>query len=111
MPVPDQFEEGCQEFLDFVKDIPGFPDVVTGQPPTTSFFRNSNLTQYGGKADIVLMGSTGSVNTGQASGAAGLLKSYAREKGIDPKLSGNEVRQLLTMTVEDPRGNCIEHSG
>ena len=38
-----------------------------GQPITTSFFRNSNLTQYGGKADIVLMGSTGSENTGQAS--------------------------------------------
>ena len=38
------------------------------QPLTTSFFRNSNLTQYGGKADIVLMGATGSENTGQAVG-------------------------------------------
>ena len=55
------------------------PARDAGQPVTTSFFRNSNLTQYGGKADIVMMGSTGSENTGQASGAAGLLLSYGRE--------------------------------
>jgi hypothetical protein len=72
---------------------------------TTSFFRNSNLTQYGGKADIVLMGSTGSENTGQAAGVAGLLESYAREKFASTQfpagLTGNETRQLLTMTAED----------
>jgi hypothetical protein len=77
----------------------------TTQPVTTSFFRNSNLTQYGGKADIVLMGSTGSENTGQAAGVAGLLESYARQHyagtSFPAGLSGNETRQLLTMTAED----------
>src|SRR3712207_3084820 len=46
------------------------------------------------------MGSTGSQNTGQASGAAALLMSYGRRELGSP-LSGNEVRQLLTMTAED----------
>ena len=40
--------------------VPPAPTRITpgsaGQPITTSFFRNSNLTQYGGKADIVLRG-------------------------------------------------------
>src|SRR5439155_18266718 len=58
--------------------------------------------QYGGKADIVLMGDTGSVNTGQAAGAAGLIASYGRETfGRQDPLSGNEIRQLMTMTAED----------
>ena len=72
----------------------------SSQFTTTSFFRNANLTQYGGKADIVLMGSTGSENTGLASGAAGLLASYGRER-LGTPLTGNEIRQLLTMTAED----------
>jgi hypothetical protein len=91
---PDEFSAGCQEFLGRL----GLAEV--GQPFTTSFFRNSNLTQYGGKSDIVLMGSTGSENTGQSSGAAGLLMAYGRKRLATP-LNGNEVRQLLTMTAED----------
>ena len=91
---PEEFEAGCGELLGLL----GLAEV--GQPITTSFFRNSNLTQYGGKADIVMMGSTGSENTGQASGAAGLLMAYGRER-LDTPLTGNEVRQLLTMTAED----------
>jgi hypothetical protein len=94
------FAEGCQEFLGLLQDNLGI--APTAQPPTTSFFRNSNLTQYGGKADIGLMGTTGSENTGQAAGAAGLLASYGRETlGADDMLTGNEIRQLLTMTAED----------
>ena len=93
------FEDGCAQLLDALEGI-GVEAGDAGQPVTTSFFRNSNLTQYGGKADIVMMGSTGSENTGQASGAAGLLMSYGREV-LDSALSGNEVRQLLTMTAED----------
>src|SRR5439155_20076955 len=85
--------------------LAGIGVTPTAQPVTTSFFRNSNLTQYGGKADIVLMGTTGSENTGQAAGVAGLLESYARKvfKGsqFPAGLSGNETRQLLTMTAED----------
>ena len=92
--------EECAEFFAALRDGPGGELLPTLTFPTTSFFRNSNLTQYGGKADIVLMGSTGSQNTGQAAGAAGLLASYGREVLGEP-LSGNEIRQLLTMTAED----------
>ena len=50
------------------------------------------------------MGATGSENTGQASGAAALISSYGREVfGENDPLSGNEIRQLLTMTAEDVR--------
>jgi hypothetical protein len=91
---------GCDEFLDLLEELGGVTPSM--QPTTTSFFRNANLTQYGGKADIVLMGATGSENTGLASGAAGLLASYGRERLGSP-LTGNEIRQLLTMTAEDVR--------
>jgi len=101
LPVPDFGAEQCLQFFEFLSDRTGQTTPPSTQPPTTSFFRNSNLTQYGGKADIVLMGSTGSENTGQASGAAGLLASYGREELGGPPLSGNEIRQLLTMTAED----------
>ncbi len=97
--IPPEAEEACDQLFGLLGDIGLTPSL---QPPTTSFFRNANLTQYGGKADIVLMGATGSENTGQASGAAGLLASYGREVfGDDDPLSGNEIRQLLTMTAED----------
>jgi hypothetical protein len=96
----EQFTEGCNELMDLLSD--NLDITPTAQPITTSFFRNSNLTQYGGKADVVLVGDTGSVNTGQASGAAGLIASYGRERfGDDDPLSGNEIRQLMTMTAED----------
>jgi hypothetical protein len=108
------FDQGCSELLDQLAASSGCDEVppasscvapgTAGQPTTTSFFRNANLTQYGGKADIVLMGATGSQNTGQASGAAGLLASFGRETfGAGDPLSGNEIRQLLTMTAEDVR--------
>jgi hypothetical protein len=103
LPVPPEFEEGCDQLLGQLSDLLGI-SVSPGQPPTTSFFRNSNLTQYGGKADIVLMGATGSENTGQAAGAAGLIASYGRLTfGPGNPLSGNEIRQLLTMSAEDVR--------
>ena len=90
----------CADFFAGIRDGNGGDAVPILNFPTTSFFRNSNLTQYGGKADIVLVGSTGSQNTGQAAGAAALLASYGREVLATP-LSGNEIRQLLTMTAED----------
>ena len=104
---PPQFVAGCNAFLQRLSN-PGLPRPIpinptaTLQPPTTSFFRNANLTQYGGKADIVLVGSTGSANTGQAAGAAALLESFA-ESELGSPLSGNETRQLLTMSAEDVR--------
>jgi hypothetical protein len=92
---------GCKAFLAALKKA-GVDARLPGQLVTTSFFRNANLTQYGGKADIVLMGATGSANTGQSSGAAALLASYGRKTfGAGAPLSGNEIRQLLTMTAED----------
>ena len=99
---PQEFQDGCQQLLG---GLAGIGVTPSAQPFTTSFFRNSNLTQYGGKADIVLMGATGSENTGQAAGVAGLLESYARSafagSGLPAGLRGNETRQLLTMTAED----------
>ncbi|MGH2957949.1 MAG: thrombospondin type 3 repeat-containing protein [Solirubrobacterales bacterium] len=106
---PPEFEEGCDQLLEQLGDEPppdgsGIGLTPTAQPATSSFFRNSNLTQYGGKADIVLMGSTGSENTGQAAGAAGLIASFGRlQFGAGTPLSGNEIRQLLTMSAEDVR--------
>jgi len=106
--LPDEFAQGCQELLGLLS-APPLNLQLSAQPPTTSFFRNSNLTQYGGKADIVLMGATGSEDTGQAAGAAGLIASYGRLVfGQGDPLSGNEIRQLLTMTAEDVRpGNAL----
>jgi hypothetical protein len=99
VPIPESAAESCNQFFGFLGQVGLTPSA---QPPTTSFFRNANLTQYGGKADVVLMGATGSENTGQASGAAGLLASYGREVfGDAAPLSNNEIRQLLTMTAED----------
>ena len=72
---------------------------VPTNAPVGTWFRNSGTTQYGGHAHIVMHATTGSVATGQASGAAGLIMSFARERGRD--LAPNEVKQLFTMTAED----------
>jgi hypothetical protein len=102
VPIPGEFSDACDDFFGGLSSQLGI--TASAQPPTTSFFRNSNLTQYGGKSDIVMMGATGSEATGQASGAAALISSYGRQKfGDDNPLSGNEIRQLLTMTAEDVR--------
>jgi hypothetical protein len=52
-----------------------------------------------GHAHIVMPAVTGSAATGQASGAAGLVKSGARQEGIE--LAPNEIKQLLTGTAFD----------
>src|SRR5207249_3995859 len=74
-----------------------FPPVpfLAEQPPVGTWFRDSNLTQYGGHAHIAMKGTTGSECTGQAAGAAGLLMSYARQRGSD--LTANVVKQILTL--------------
>ena len=104
LPIPSpptDFTEGCNQLNFLLNDLLGVQ--IVAQPPTLSFFRNSNLTQYGGKADIVMMGATGSEDTGQASGAAALLASFGRDEFPGNPLTGNEIRQLLTMTAEDVR--------
>ena len=67
--------------------------------PIETWFRNSGTTQYGGHAHIVMPAVTGSAATGQASGAAGLVKSFARQEGIE--LAPNEIKQLITGTAFD----------
>jgi hypothetical protein len=73
------------------------------QVNVSTWFRNSNLTQYGGHAHVCFEAVTGSVATGQAGGAAGLLASRGRELAgsIGGPLTSNEIKQLLTMTAED----------
>jgi hypothetical protein len=71
--------------------------------PIATYFRNSNVTQYGGHNHISMMADTGSFATGQASGAAGLIVSRGDTVAsqIGGKLTPNEVKQILTMTAED----------
>ncbi len=53
-----------------------------------------------------MMGATGSEDTGQASGAAGPDR-FVRPRRVPERqpLTGNEIRQLLTMTAEDVRSD------
>jgi hypothetical protein len=85
-----------QQFLDFFNNL-GVP--LTTNAPIGTWYRNSGTTQYGGHADIVMPAVTGSEATGQASGAAGLVISYARQQGVN--MQPNEVKQLLTNTAFD----------
>jgi hypothetical protein len=85
-----------QEFMDFFNDQ-GVP--LGTNAPIGTWFRNSGTTQYGGHAHIAMPAVTGSAATGQAAGAAGLVRSFARQEGIE--LEPNEIKQLITMTAED----------
>jgi hypothetical protein len=67
--------------------------------PVSTWFRNSGTTQYGGHAHVVMPAVTGSQATGLASGAAGLIASYARQRATP--LEPNEIKQLMTLTAED----------
>ena len=81
-----------------------FVNVGLGsQLPVSTWFRNSNLTQYGAHAHVCFTATTGSEATGQAGGAAALLVSRGLEVAgaIGGPLTANEVKQLLTMTAED----------
>ena len=80
-----------QDFVDFFADL-GMP--LGTNLPIQTWFRNSGTTQYGGHAHIVMPAVTGSAATGQASGAAGLIKSFARQEGME--LAPNEIKQLIT---------------
>jgi hypothetical protein len=90
-------------------EIPGLSDLLNAlgildtQIPVLSWFRNSNLTQYGAHAHVCYMGTTGSEATGQAGGGAGLIHSYGIERAseIGGPLTSNEVKQILTLSAED----------
>ncbi len=77
-----------------------FPATGTGtDAPPGTYFRGANTTQFGGKSSISMEGPTGSVNTGKAAGAAGLVVSAARDAGIT--LASDETREILEQTAED----------
>jgi len=93
-----------QQAIDFFNRF-GIP-IVPANAPVATWFRNSGLTQYGGHAGVVMPATTGSEATGQASGAAGLLMSYGRQRSaadplFGPPLDPNEVKQILTLSAED----------
>ena len=72
---------------------------IATDAPVGTWFRNSGTTQYGGHAHVAMPGVTGSQATGQAAGAAGLIASYGRARGLE--LAPNEIKQLFTTTAED----------
>ena len=76
---------------------PGFP--VATNAPVLSYFRGANTTQFGGKSSVSMEGATGSANTGKAGGAAALVISMARQRGLT--LHPDETRALLEQTAED----------
>lgn len=67
--------------------------------PVQTYFRGANTTQFGGKSSISMEGTTGSQNTGKAAGAAALVISAAKDKGVD--LQPDELREVLEQTAED----------
>src|SRR4051812_15257624 len=95
--VPDSVGLGqdCSGNTDFCDFFNGLGALGTNVPVGT-FFRNANTTQFGGKSSISMEGPTGSVNTGKAAGAAGLVVSASAAP-----LKADEVREILEGTAED----------
>ncbi len=83
--------------------LPKPPGVTTpgAEAPVGTYFRNSNLTQYGSHLHVSAVGDTGSFATGQASGAFGAVIAAGKDKGLD--LTPAEVKQIVTLTAEDVR--------
>lgn len=69
------------------------------QLPVATYFRNSNLTQYGAHVHVSAVGDTGSFATGQAAGAFGVVIAAGKDKGLD--LTPAEVKQIVTLSAED----------
>lgn len=76
----------------------GEPVCLGSNLPVSTFFRNANTTQYGAKSSIAMSGSTGSVNTSKAAGAAALVVAAGLDHGIT--LEPDETRELLEQTAE-----------
>ena len=69
--------------------------------PTLTYFRGANTTQFGGHSSISMEGATGSINTGKAAGAAGIVVSAGLDFSPALPLSPDEVRAILEQTAED----------
>ena len=104
MDLPsDENDPGIRkQLIDFLNST----GVVGTNAPLQSYFRGANTTQFGGKSSISMIGSTGSTNTGKASGAAGIVIAAALQKGI--RLTADETREILEQTAEDVTpGNTV----
>ncbi|MEA2101507.1 MAG: FG-GAP-like repeat-containing protein [Thermodesulfobacteriota bacterium] len=75
------------------------PDTFALKTRPHTFFRDSNLSQYGSKNQISFEVQSGSKSTAMSSGAGALLFSYAKRNDLE--LYPNQVKQLLTMTALD----------
>jgi hypothetical protein len=69
-------------------------------PIVSTYFRGANTTQFGGHSSISMEGSTGSENTGKASGAVALVISAALNGPKHLRLSPDESREILEQTAE-----------
>jgi hypothetical protein len=72
--------------------------------PVQTYFRGANTTQYGGHSSVSMSGDTGSINTGRASGAVGLVISAANDPfgpGGPVTLTPDESREIVEQTAED----------
>ncbi|HEY0317815.1 MAG TPA: S8 family serine peptidase [Solirubrobacterales bacterium] len=90
-------------------------DPPTGCPgtslPVATYFRGANTTQYGGKSSISMEGTTGSENTGKASGAAALVISSALGHEPPIQLRPDETREILEQTAERVTGGATGVGG
>ena len=75
----------------------GLPNA---DPTVLTYFRGANTTQWGGHSSISMEGSTGSENTGKASGAAALVISAAKDGPKHQTLTPDETREILEQTAE-----------
>ena len=103
--VPDTVGLGTSypnQASDFLESL----GVTLGtQAPLLTYFRGAGTTQYGGHSSISMEGSTGSENTGKASGAAAMVVSAALEHPGGPiALRPDETRAILEQTAEDVTG-------
>ncbi len=92
-----------------VPDVFGIPRIKPG-----TYFRNSNMTQYGPKNQIAFEVQTGSMSAALSSGAAGLIISQAMKLANESIMLGrrinyangtplhpDQIKQILTLTCED----------
>ncbi|MDP3279011.1 MAG: S8 family serine peptidase [Deltaproteobacteria bacterium] len=69
---------------------------------STTFLAFNNCTNYGAQLMLSVAGNAcSSEAVGQSSGIAGLVYSYAQQRGLTPALSAEEARQLMVTTVDD----------
>ena len=105
---------GMSDESSFHHSTPSVLNHVIAAKANYAFFWESFCTGYGGQVHFAANGQCGSTACGVAAGAAALLISRARELGYctnsrpgdpactDPDLTGNEVKQILTLTAEKP---------